>query len=124
MTRRPAGRRQVVPKGRAMDTSVADSRPRGLTATVNRYAPIVKWVSVALILLSVFLILRALPIARAREFLGDWVGGLGFWGPVVFGLIYVGAVVLLVPASALTLIAGAIFEFWVAVVVVSLAATT
>ncbi len=39
----------------------------------------------------------------------DWVGSLGFWGPVVFVLGYAAAVVALIPASALTLAAGAVF---------------
>ncbi|NNL85483.1 MAG: TVP38/TMEM64 family protein [Myxococcales bacterium] len=38
-----------------------------------------------------------------------WVDSLGFWGPVVFVLGYAVAVVALVPASALTLGAGAVF---------------
>jgi uncharacterized membrane protein YdjX (TVP38/TMEM64 family) len=38
-----------------------------------------------------------------------WVDGLGFWGPVVFVVAYALAVVAFVPASLLTLAAGAIF---------------
>lgn len=39
----------------------------------------------------------------------EWVEGLGFWGPLVFILGYAVAVVGFVPASLLTLAAGAIF---------------
>jgi uncharacterized membrane protein YdjX (TVP38/TMEM64 family) len=39
----------------------------------------------------------------------DWVDGLGFWGPAVFVTGYAVAVVAFVPASLLTLAAGAIF---------------
>lgn len=38
-----------------------------------------------------------------------WVDGLGFWGPLVFVVGYAMAVVAFVPASVLTLAAGAIF---------------
>ncbi len=38
-----------------------------------------------------------------------WVNGLGFWGPAVFIVAYALAVVAFVPASLLTLAAGAIF---------------
>jgi uncharacterized membrane protein YdjX (TVP38/TMEM64 family) len=38
-----------------------------------------------------------------------WVEGLGYWGPAAFALGYAVAVVALVPASLLTLAAGAIF---------------
>ena len=39
----------------------------------------------------------------------EWVGSVGVWGPVVFMLGYAVAVVVAIPASALTLAAGAIF---------------
>ncbi|HXV36908.1 MAG TPA: TVP38/TMEM64 family protein [Myxococcota bacterium] len=43
------------------------------------------------------------------ERFASWVEGLGFWGPAAFVLGYAVAVVALVPASLLTLAAGAIF---------------
>jgi uncharacterized membrane protein YdjX (TVP38/TMEM64 family) len=43
------------------------------------------------------------------EAFAHWVDGLGFWGPAVFVLGYATAVVAFVPASLLTLGAGAIF---------------
>jgi uncharacterized membrane protein YdjX (TVP38/TMEM64 family) len=58
------------------------------------------------------------------EALSGWVQGLGVWGPVVYGLIYVMAVVALAPASALTIAAGAIFGLWIGTITVSLASTT
>jgi uncharacterized membrane protein YdjX (TVP38/TMEM64 family) len=91
---------------------------------MNRYAAAVKWVSVVLIAVSVLLVLRRLPLAPFLEALQGWVRGLGLWGPVVFGLLYVVAVVLLFPASALTLMAGALFGLVTGTIVVSLAATT
>ena len=39
----------------------------------------------------------------------DWVDRLGPWGPMLFILVYVVATVLLVPGSALTFGAGALF---------------
>ncbi len=53
----------------------------------------------------------------------DRIAGLGAWGPVVYGLIYVAAVVAAVPGSALTLAAGALFGSAVGIVLVSLAST-
>ncbi len=43
------------------------------------------------------------------EAFASWVEGLGFWGPAVFMIGYVAAVVAFVPASLLSLGAGAIF---------------
>jgi len=53
----------------------------------------------------------------------QWVDGLGFWGPAVFVLGYVIAVVAFVPASLLTLGAGAIFGIVHGVIYVFVAAT-
>jgi uncharacterized membrane protein YdjX (TVP38/TMEM64 family) len=52
-----------------------------------------------------------------------WVDGLGFWGPAVFVFGYVIAVVAFVPASLLTLGAGAIFGIVHGVIYVFVAAT-
>ena len=49
---------------------------------------------------------------------------LGPWGPLVFATVYVAATVLLVPGSALTLAAGALFGVVWGMVIVSLASTT
>ena len=57
-----------------------------------------------------------------RELL-DWVAGLGAWGPVAFGVVYVLACVLFVPGALLTLGAGALFGLWVGTIAVSIAAT-
>jgi uncharacterized membrane protein YdjX (TVP38/TMEM64 family) len=91
---------------------------------VNRYATAIKWLSVVLILVSVLLIFRHLPAGQVVQALQGWIDRLGLWGPVLFGLLYVVAVVLLVPASVLTLAAGALFGLVAGTVVVSLAATT
>ena len=64
-----------------------------------------------------------MPIGPAVR-MENWIGDLGIWGPVAFGLLYVVAVVLLVPASALTLAAGALFGLVGGTVIVSLASTT
>ncbi len=53
----------------------------------------------------------------------QWVDGLGFWGPAVFVLGYAIAVVAFVPASLLTLGAGAIFGIVHGVLYVFVAAT-
>ena len=50
-----------------------------------------------------------------------WMSTLGFWGPIGFGVLYVLAVVFLVPASFLTVAAGALFGIPGGLVVVSVA---
>ena len=53
----------------------------------------------------------------------EWVDELGFWGPAAFALGYVIAVVAFVPASVLTLAAGAIFGIVDGVICVFIAAS-
>ena len=53
----------------------------------------------------------------------EWVEGLGIWGPVVFILGYVAAVVAFVPGSVLTLAAGTIFGIVKGTILVFIAAT-
>src|SRR5947209_3758504 len=53
----------------------------------------------------------------------DWIAGLGIRGAIVFGAIYVVACVLFVPASILTLGAGALFGVVKGSIVVSVSAT-
>lgn len=65
------------------------------------------------------LLLAALTAAwfflPTKEWIGqftDWIHGLGVLGVVLFGLCYVAAVVLLAPASLLTIAAGLAFGLW------------
>jgi uncharacterized membrane protein YdjX (TVP38/TMEM64 family) len=58
------------------------------------------------------------------ERLEGWVQGLGIWGPIVYGLVYVAAVLAMVPASPLTIGAGAIFGLGVGTVTASLSSIT
>ncbi len=55
--------------------------------------------------------------------MNDWIAGLGIWGPVVLGLVYVVATVLFVPGTILSLAAGAMFGLGVGVVTISIAST-
>lgn len=67
--------------------------------------------------------LTALPAGEATAWLREALPG-GFAGLLLFGLIYVGAALLLIPGAALTLTGGALFGPVEGLVVVSLASTT
>lgn len=82
-----------------------------------------RWLSILLILASLLLILRALPIGQVMEAMKGWIGGLGIWGPVVLALVYVVATVLFVPGTILTLAAGASFGLVVGTITVSIGST-
>lgn len=69
-------------------------------------------VAVAVVLFAAFLVLlRTLPVVEWLESFKAWVQGVGPIGYVLYILVYVVCCILLVPALALTLGAGAIFGF-------------
>lgn len=103
----------------------SDGTPsEGLAGTVNRFATVIRLASAALIVLSIVLIFRHLPVRPAVQALEGWTASLGIWGPLAFGLIYVVAVAALIPGSSLTLAAGALFGLISGTIVASLASTT
>ena len=80
--------------------------------------------AIAVVVVGLFVAIKFLPIQDWTDRLGAYVETLGVWGPIVFGLVYVAAAVALVPASALTLAAGAIFGPLLGFIIVSIASTT
>ena len=66
---------------------------------------------------------RVFGLGERLAELRDFIKGLGVWGPVVFALIYAVAVTALVPGSALTIAAGALFGTALGVLTVSAAST-
>jgi uncharacterized membrane protein YdjX (TVP38/TMEM64 family) len=96
----------------------------GITATANHYAPLIKGGSLVLIVASLLVMLRRLPAAPAIDTLQGWITSLGMWGPLVFAVLYVAVSLLLLPAWALTVAAGALFGLALGTPLVSLASTT
>ncbi|HEY0140055.1 MAG TPA: VTT domain-containing protein [Thermoanaerobaculia bacterium] len=87
---------------------------------MNRYAKLF----LALAVIAGFVIaLRLLPVAEWLEQFKGWVQGVGTIGYVLYALVYVVCCVLLIPAIALTLGAGAIFGFAAGSVIVVTGAT-
>lgn len=79
-------------------------------------------IAVAL-LAAVLIAIRTLPVAQWLESFKEWVAGAGAIGYVLYVLVYVVCCVLLVPALALTLGAGAIFGFAAGSIIVLIGAT-
>ncbi len=78
-------------------------------------------VSLGLIGLSLLTLARGLSIPSGLTALRTGIERLGPWGPLAFGCLYAMAVVLMIPGSALTLAAGALFGRVVGTITVSLA---
>ena len=89
-----------------------------------RYGGKIKVGSIIVMILSILLIMRTLPMEAVRQELERWIGQLGVWGPTVFAAIYIAATVCFVPGSLLTLAAGAVFGLWSGFLVVSAASVT
>lgn len=85
----------------------------------DRWRPVALFAAVA----ALAALAHFLDAARHLVELRAWIDSLGAWGPLVFGLIYVVAVVAVVPGSALTAAAGALFGSVVGVLVASAAST-
>src|SRR5437588_1759664 len=73
------------------------------TRTVLKFALITLLVGAAVVLAVKFDVRELLRSTLA------WIGNLGAWGPLLFIAIYIVASVLFIPASVLTLGAGALF---------------
>lgn len=84
-----------------------------------------KWrlVVLALVIVSALVLAKVFGLGDRIGELRGWIEALGPWGPLVFVLLYLVAVVFMMPASALTLAAGALFGSVLGVAVVSVAST-
>lgn len=71
-----------------------------------------KWVGLVVLGVALTVAWFLLPVAKWAEALQAWIDHFGRWGPLIFGVIYVIAVVLLMPGSALTLAAGFAYGAW------------
>ena len=92
--------------------------------SIHRYANIIRGVSLLLIVASVILLARALPVDSGVQALQSRISDLGAWAPLIFGVVYAIAATLLIPASALTLAGGAVFGLTIGTLTVWLSATT
>jgi uncharacterized membrane protein YdjX (TVP38/TMEM64 family) len=88
----------------------------------SRNASVIWWASAAVLVGSLLVLARALPLEVAASVLRSWIEAQGVQAPLIFGVIYVFAVVAMLPASLLTLLAGASFGPVVGTVTVVLSA--
>ena len=63
------------------------------------------------------------PIRESAEQVLQWVRGLGVWGPIALGAIYIPATIFFLPGSLLTLAAGFLFGVFRGALTASVAST-
>ncbi|MBZ0257299.1 TVP38/TMEM64 family protein [bacterium] len=68
--------------------------------------------------------LKALGAGAWLESAQSWIESLGFWGPVVYVLLYIAATVACFPGSIVTIMGGALFGSVLGTILVSIASTT
>jgi uncharacterized membrane protein YdjX (TVP38/TMEM64 family) len=85
--------------------------------------PWVKPLLLGLTLIAMLVAANAFGLGARLDDLRAWILELGAWGPVVFVALYAVAVVAAVPASVLTIAAGAMFGSVLGVASVSIAST-
>jgi uncharacterized membrane protein YdjX (TVP38/TMEM64 family) len=93
------------------------------TAAPKKKLPVVPIVIGVLVIAGLVVLFKVLPIAAWLKQFQSWVTGLGFAGYVLYALVYAICCVLFVPASVLTLGAGAIYGLGVGTAVVLCGAT-
>lgn len=84
---------------------------------------IVKVATGLVLLVALVLAVRTLPLVQWLDAFKTWVQGAGALGYVLYALVYVLCCVLVIPALALTLGAGAIFGFAAGSIIVIIGAT-
>ena len=89
---------------------------------MNR-STLLQWASAGLIVISLMLIIRALPLQAAIEPLRAWIQQQGIWAPVIFGCIYILGTVLMIPGSLLTLLAAPLFGLVEGLITISISST-
>jgi uncharacterized membrane protein YdjX (TVP38/TMEM64 family) len=82
-----------------------------------------KWIAAGAAVVALAAAARLLPVKDWLASFEAWIQGMGAAGMVLYGAVYVVAVVLFVPGLPLTLGAGFLFGFWRALVLVSIAST-
>jgi len=85
--------------------------------------PWVKPLLLGLALMAMLIVANVFGLGARLDDLRTWILELGAWGPVVFIVLYAVAVVAAVPASVLTIAAGAMFGSVLGVASVSVAST-
>jgi uncharacterized membrane protein YdjX (TVP38/TMEM64 family) len=76
-----------------------------------------------ILLAAAIILLRFWGVGEKLSDLRAWISSLGSWGPLVFVLIYIIAVILALPGSAITIAGGALFGSVWGVILVSIAST-
>lgn len=76
-----------------------------------------------IIIVTLFIVMNFYGFGEDIKELQHWIQSLGLFGPVVFFLIYLGAVVATIPGTIFGVIAGSLFGSFIGVILISISST-
>jgi uncharacterized membrane protein YdjX (TVP38/TMEM64 family) len=82
-----------------------------------------KPVVLIVIIVTLFIVVNVYGFGGKIEELQHWIESLGFWGPLAFFFIYLGAVIATIPGTIFGVIAGALFGSVIGVILISISST-
>ncbi len=112
-----------VKRGIMADQGVMEATQRDLFSLLRRPSTWLRLTSVLVIGLSLFLLNSSLPTASIWDAIEIGIDHSGNWGPILFGILYVLAVVFMLPGSGLTIASGVLFGTLLGTIIASIAST-
>ncbi|VVB60204.1 SNARE associated Golgi protein [uncultured archaeon] len=82
-----------------------------------------KPVVLIIVIVTLFVVMNLYGFGQDIEELQHWIQAQGFWGPIAFFIIYLGAVVATIPGTIFGVIAGGLFGSLVGVILISISST-
>jgi uncharacterized membrane protein YdjX (TVP38/TMEM64 family) len=82
-----------------------------------------KPVVLIVIIVTLFIVVNVYGFGVKIEEFQHWIQSLGFWGPIAFFVIYLGAVIATIPGTIFGVIAGVLFGSVMGVILISIAST-
>ena len=82
-------------------------------------------IAILVVCLIAYLLFRPqlTPLQNFMDGVIAWIDGLGFWGPVIFIILYIASAIFLIPGSVMTASAGTLFGVGMGSLYVSIAST-
>jgi len=104
-------------------TANSDKKEHIPVSTPQRKKSIWRPVALGLIIIAFMVLAKVFNLGGRLGELREWILSLGALGPVVYILIYIGAVVLAIPGSVITIMAGVMFGSALGIATVSVGST-
>lgn len=106
-----------------LPSSPTDGTSHSSNKPSSKKGKILWWTAAAIGVALLFVMIRFLPLEQLMSGIKEWIDGLGYWGPLALGALYILATVLFIPGTILSLAAGGLFGLWLGFAIISLAST-